>query len=211
MHDPSDKAVVQRRNKRGEKEDIICPRAIRDYNLHMGGVDHFDQLKSTYNTSWKSRRWWMKLFFYFLDAAVVNSYMMYKTQYKSENHASKCMTHLLFGSCLIDQLIGTFFSTQKRERPIDEEGTGRKNNSRYARGTVHNSIRLLDVGSHLPVISTYTRCAFCSTKQKQKRSNLVCKACNFALCKKCFDPFHQNGNNNDKKCNVYNNVIVSVQ
>ncbi|KAG5876807.1 hypothetical protein JTB14_014137 [Gonioctena quinquepunctata] len=33
MHDPSDKAVVQRRNKRGEKEDIICPRAIRDYKF----------------------------------------------------------------------------------------------------------------------------------------------------------------------------------
>ncbi|KAG5893819.1 hypothetical protein JTB14_018323 [Gonioctena quinquepunctata] len=202
MHDSSDKAVVQRRNKRGEKEDIICPRAIRDYNLHMGGVDHFDQLHSTHNISWKSRRWWMKLFFYFLDAAVVSSYIMYKTQYKSENHASKCMTHLQFRSCLIDQLIGTFSSIQKRGRPIDEEGTGRKNNSRYARGTVHNSIRLLDVGSHLAVISTYRRCAFCSTKQKQKRSNLVCKACNVALCKKCFDPFHQNGNNNDKKCNV---------
>ncbi|KAG5891066.1 hypothetical protein JTB14_005703 [Gonioctena quinquepunctata] len=164
MHDPSDKAVVQRRNERGEKEDIICPRAIRDYNLHMGGVD---QLHSTYNISWKSCRWWMKLFFYFLDAAVVNSYIMYKTQYKSKNHASKCMTHLQIRSCLIDQLIGTFSSTQKRGRPIDEEGTGRKNNSRYAKGTVHNSIRLLDVGSHLPVISTYRRCAFCSTKQKK--------------------------------------------
>ncbi|KAG5871707.1 hypothetical protein JTB14_031235 [Gonioctena quinquepunctata] len=115
---------------------------------------------------------------YALQKAVVNSYIMYKTQYKSENHASKCMTHLQFRSFLIDQLIGTFSSTQKRGRPIDEEGTGRKNNSRYARGTVHNSIRLLDVGSHLPVISTYRRCAFCSTKQKQKRSNLVCKACN---------------------------------
>ncbi|KAG5862217.1 hypothetical protein JTB14_001592 [Gonioctena quinquepunctata] len=116
MHDPSDKAMVQRRNKRREKEDIICPRAIRDYNLHMGGVDRFDQLHSTYNISWESRRWWMKLFFYFLDAAVVNSYIMYKTQYKSENHASKCMTHLQFRSCLIDQLIFQYTKTRETNR-----------------------------------------------------------------------------------------------
>lgn len=47
-----------------------------------------------------------------------------------------------------------------------------------------------DVGKHVPIQSKYQRCGFCSTKEKQKRSNLICKACDKALCKSCFGPYH---------------------
>lgn len=46
MQNPSNNTLVQRRNKIGEKEEIICPRAIRD-NLHLRAVDNCDQLHST--------------------------------------------------------------------------------------------------------------------------------------------------------------------
>lgn len=193
MHNPSEKTTVHRRNKKGEREAVVCPSAIRDYNLHMGGVDMFDQLHSSYNISWKSRRWWMKIFYYLIDAAVVNSYIAYKTAHKTaNNNSSKCMTHLQFRSALVDELIGTFCSLKKRGRESDPNGTGRKNNSRYGRSTVANSVRLSNVGNHLPVTSTYRRCAFCSTKEHQKRSNMICQACNVALCKGCFHPYHNN-------------------
>lgn len=41
----------------------------------MRGVDHFDQYHSAYNTSWKSRRWWIKILYYLLDAAIVNVFI----------------------------------------------------------------------------------------------------------------------------------------
>jgi len=39
------------------------------HNKYMGGVD---QLLECYNIIWKSRRWWIKLFYYFCDATIVN-------------------------------------------------------------------------------------------------------------------------------------------
>lgn len=49
---------------------------------------------------------------------------------------------------------------------------------------------MCDVGDHLPIDGTYRRCAYCSIKKNQKRSNLLCKKCDKALCKKCFVPYH---------------------
>lgn len=77
MHCTSEEAEVQRRNKTGEKVTIQCPKAIADYNKYMGGVDHFDQLLSTYSISQKSKRWWVKIFYYLLDTAFVNSFILY--------------------------------------------------------------------------------------------------------------------------------------
>lgn len=78
MHSPAEMENVQRTNKRGVKKSIVCPKIISDYNKYMGGVDRFDQLMSSYAVAWKSRRWWMKIFYYLLDAAIVNSYIIYK-------------------------------------------------------------------------------------------------------------------------------------
>jgi len=38
----------------------------------MGSVDMFDQLLAVYSISWKSRRWWLKIFYYLLDCCIVN-------------------------------------------------------------------------------------------------------------------------------------------
>lgn len=65
MHDPEDMTQVDRKNKKGEKVVVKCPRAIADYNAYMGGVDHFDHIQSTYSIIQKSRKWWMKLFYFF--------------------------------------------------------------------------------------------------------------------------------------------------
>ncbi|XP_015379091.1 PREDICTED: uncharacterized protein LOC107173177 [Diuraphis noxia] len=53
-----------------------------------------------------------------------------------------------------------------------------------------NNSTFQDVGKHVPIQGKYRRCGFCSTKEKEKRSNLICKACDKALCKSCFGPYH---------------------
>lgn len=55
-----------------------CSVGISDYNKHMGGVDKFDQYMANYSISQKSRRWWLKLFYYMIDTAIVNSFILYK-------------------------------------------------------------------------------------------------------------------------------------
>lgn len=92
----------------------------------MGGVDHFDQLHSAYNISWKSRRWWLKLFYYCLDAAIVNSFILYQNCWKNSNQTSKHLSQLHFRSLLADELIGNFCSRTRGDllHGLEEAGKG---------------------------------------------------------------------------------------
>lgn len=56
------------------------PTVIADYNKYMLGVDKLDQLTSYYSFLHKSVKWWRKVFFWILEVAVVNSYILYKEQ-----------------------------------------------------------------------------------------------------------------------------------
>lgn len=116
MHNAADFGEVLRTNKCGVKENVRCPQSIVDYNKFMGGVDRFDQRMSAYPIGWKSRRWWMKLFFYFVDAGIVNSYFYEETSKKTRRR-SKPISHLQFRSKLADKLIGNF-SARKRPGPL---------------------------------------------------------------------------------------------
>lgn len=99
-----DQSTVKRRNKMGQKEDVGCPKCIADYNTYMGGVDKFDSYMAVYNISWKSRRWRVKIFYFLLESAIVNSYTLYKTSVEEKEGKGKAMSHLNFRSALADEL-----------------------------------------------------------------------------------------------------------
>nr|CAH7740638.1 unnamed protein product [Callosobruchus chinensis] len=171
-HDYKSTTHVLRTNKVGQRESVPCPEAISDYNRYMGGVDRFDQYHANYSISWKSRRWWMKIFYYLVDASIVNSYVLYRETLKKKNPSAKPLSALQFRSQLADDLIGSFCQRQKPGPPSKKKSQG---------------------SSHLPVKGTYRRCVLCSSsKKKQTRSNIICELCNVALCKDCFAPYHSN-------------------
>lgn len=186
MHNASKVTTVKRTNRKGKKEEVPCPEAISDYNKYMGGVDRMDQMHSAYNVARKSRRWWIKLFYYFFDMTIINAFIIFK-EVEKQNGVSKPMTQLQFRSLLVNELIGKFINKKRGYQP----GLGsRRKKSRVL--TISNTLRLSDVGSHLPeVVKGYRRCAQCSTKAKEKRSNIICTVCRVALCKGCFADFHQ--------------------
>jgi hypothetical protein len=89
--------------------------------MYMNGVDHADQLRSTYNTARKSLKWWKYLFFFLLDVSIVNAYLLMR---ESENHKlstknnkEKPRTQIEFRMNLAHQLLGGF--TGKRKRTPD--------------------------------------------------------------------------------------------
>lgn len=189
IHNPSVETTVERTNSKGVRETVSCPVAVAQYNKFMGGVDRFDQHMANYTIVQKSKKWWMKLFYYFLDSAVVNSFILYTQSCNLKNQ--KPMSHLKFRSALVNGLIGSF-SSKKRKGYMPASGKARKRNSPSGRPTIENTIRLSNVGAHMPEKNDkYRRCAMCSTKKKEKRSNIICKTCNVALCKECFLPFHK--------------------
>lgn len=178
-HNESNVTTVKRTQKDGTRKEVFCPKAIADYTLYMGGVDHFDHFRSSYPTGRKSRKFWMRLFFFMLDAAIINAYILYLTK-----HAQRDFSHRDFRLRLARALIGDF--TCKKQRPIIFK------NKKGGNFGVPDEIRLQSVGIHFPELQdTYTRCKFCSSKKETKRSNMRCSHCGVALCmKQCFKKFH---------------------
>jgi len=176
MHNAADHCVVLRRNSKGQKVPVSCPTGISDYNKYMGGVDKFDQYMAAYTISQKSRRWWIKLFYYFIDTAIVNSYILYK---ESCNKAKKkYVSQLDYRSMLTDSLVNNFSCRKKTTISPQEKGIGKKFKP--------------SVVEHVPkYIQSYRRCKLCSMRKKEKRSNMMCSTCDVVLCKDFYGPYHK--------------------
>ena len=127
-----------------------------------------------YSSSRKSRRWWMRLFYYFLDASIVNSYIIHREI--SQKNKQKSLSPLMFRSILVDELIGSFC----QRTVLSHTGIHpKKQSSRFE-------------GPHMPTeIKNRHRCARCSIKNIEKRSSVVCRKCDVGLCINCFTPFHE--------------------
>ena len=73
---PKETQQIERRVK--DKVKVTCPSVIQEYNQFMGGVDLSDQMKVTYAVDRRSKfRFYLRVFFDFLDIAVFNSKIVY--------------------------------------------------------------------------------------------------------------------------------------
>lgn len=77
IHSPRQTTSVRRRLRNGSKIDVHCPKVVETYNKFMGGVDRFDQLLERYAMG-RSIKWWHRIFYYLLDLAVVNSFVLWR-------------------------------------------------------------------------------------------------------------------------------------
>ncbi|XP_069937583.1 piggyBac transposable element-derived protein 3-like [Cherax quadricarinatus] len=79
-------ALIERYDKASKKKDHFeCPAIIKNYNANMGGIDKSNMLVHLYKTPMKSKRWYMRLFAYVLDVAVVNAWLLYCRDCRSLN------------------------------------------------------------------------------------------------------------------------------
>lgn len=74
-----------------------------DYNQIMNGVDIADQLRNVYSVRQRTRRWPLAPFYWILDAAATNSFVIYKQLCHSQG-IGKLMTHSEFLEQLAFQL-----------------------------------------------------------------------------------------------------------
>ncbi|CAG4971155.1 unnamed protein product [Parnassius apollo] len=75
-HDLRNVSTFIRKERNSDSNQIACPEVVKDYNANMNLVDKFDQLKSCYAIERKSRKWWHRIFFHFVDCALVNSFVI---------------------------------------------------------------------------------------------------------------------------------------
>jgi Transposase IS4 len=89
-------------------KNLFIPKAINDYNHHIKGVDQADQLRASFTCHRKQnyRTWW-PLFYFLIDVAYVNVYLLWKWS-SSANAAKAAKTHNSyrdFMSALCSQLL----------------------------------------------------------------------------------------------------------
>ena len=75
---PPTMTTVNRKNRDGTVSIVTCRTIVSEYNRHMGCVDLTDQLKVYYSYNRKSKRWWIRLFFHFINTLPL-SMPMYRT------------------------------------------------------------------------------------------------------------------------------------
>jgi hypothetical protein len=168
--------VVERRRKKQEPLLLNCPPVVKLYSQAMGGVDKSDRMVRTYSVSRKSPKWWFRLFYYFIDMSVANSYILYKN---SPNHSG--LSELDYIKELALELIGTF-SQEEKVQP------GPQRESRRAA-----SIPRFTSANHWPLkTKKRKRCQQCKGgKKKGRRTYYTCESCGVHLCvDRCLKRFH---------------------
>ena len=73
---PSAAGTVLRKQKDGIHIHVPCPESIISYNKFMVGVDRGDQLHGYYSCGCKSRKFYKYIFFFLLDIAITNAYIL---------------------------------------------------------------------------------------------------------------------------------------
>jgi hypothetical protein len=185
FHNPVDTDNVPRRAKDGTISMIPCPKVLKDYNQNMNCVDKLDQNKKSCQIDRKSKKWWHRIFFHFLDIAVVNAHVVY-----TQTTGNK-MTMKNFRRDISRQLLNTTIINKRQLQNMVKSPTEIK---KY-KPSVPDYIRL-EKSAHQPKLSTRRRCARCSTKKKEVRTEWICSICNIPLCitksRNCFFDHHNN-------------------
>ena len=161
--------------KRCQKDGMLKDVATK-YNKFMGGVDLADQLRRSYSISWKSKKWWRRIFFFVIDQAICNAYILcwespnHQRHYvgKDKTQKSRPVKHLEFQKALAKQLMGDFTC---RKRPLVPE--------------------MQPDAGHWPKKMKKGNCRHCCRNGRRSRVTTGCERCNINICIDCFKPYHK--------------------
>lgn len=189
--------VVKRYSKKHKyRVDVPCPKAVSIYNKYMGGVDLLDAMLGFYRIKIRSKKWYHRQFFHFIDLCCVNSWLLWRRVMKQRGE-NVYIPLLDFKLTIADVLMHKDSkvytpTTRKRGRPLHE------NVEAIKKGRSRRRIELPPVEvagdgfNHWPEWKTdRQRCKMEGCKQK---SQVMCKKCRCYLCfnkdRNCFINFH---------------------
>ena len=177
-------------------QPLPIPQMVDDYNHFMNGVDIADQLRAMFTTEQQTSRTWMPLFYYLLDTAICNAYILSEHYRKSKaNYKYIRGTHQAFRENLIDELLTHYkimparvytnprhLPVSRLDRPIDLHAKkkasypGLCHFCRFSKDMLNVRLRHISgIGDGIKVRST----------------RILCNHCSIYLCANCFFPFHE--------------------
>jgi len=83
---PCELTITNRTQKDGSAKTINCPVMCSDYHKNMGYVNRYDHFVSTYKIDRKSKKWWHRIFWHFVDLTIINALIIYNTKKFGTQH-----------------------------------------------------------------------------------------------------------------------------
>lgn len=181
-------AYLQETSKRYETETkkyvkLVKPEAVEDYNLKMREVDLFDQNIRYYSFIHGAKKWYKKIAYFFLEAAIINSSIIYNELMPRDQ---KQLPLKQFKEKIIMSLL-------RLDDIIEVE-------SRF--DGVITEIDDCDF-CNLDKLGEQRDCQICSNRSQfdsnpRKRTGYYCKACDIPVCAVyCYD-FHRKNRKSSK-------------
>lgn len=189
-------STINRYDKRSKStSEISCPFVVKEYNRHMGGVDLLDAFMARHKILLKSKKWYIRLFYHFLDMALANSWILFKKISTTKQSGQEMVTFFEFRKqvalCLLN--IGQY-NPIKRGRPSSstvEEMMNAKKKSGPAQHAPPKNVRLDQVGHWIIWTDIRGRCKFPNCKGY---TQTLCDKCGVNLCcnkkNNCFKDYH---------------------
>ena len=168
------------RRVNNERTVVNHPEVGSQYSTHYAGVDRFDQKRAKYRVGRFSRKGWKYYFHFMLNAAVINSWILYdETSTRPTNIRRYAQIH--FRQELVVALIGNY-SQRKRAVPIPPQDPVRGDGDLLRHRNVHMQARR-------PRRCRGHKDFFPDARPKQ--TVYGCKTCDVFLCKRCHDKYHR--------------------
>lgn len=182
IHDNSivQKEIRKRGQQAGEGRQVHKPDAVCAYNMHMGGVDHSDQLRAYYSYCRKTMKWYQVIWHFAKEIALINGLICYNIV----NPGQK-MDQRKFRKKVVDSLL------QGQRNPDLQE-------RRHSRVSQKHPLARL-TGQHWQGEYENPKykpnCEVCSNHAAKIRvqTRYYCKQCNVPLCrppKNCHERYH---------------------
>nr|CAH7720594.1 unnamed protein product [Callosobruchus chinensis] len=158
---------------------IARPQSVAVYNAYMGGLDLLDSMLGYYRIQIRSKKWYMRVFFHFLDMICVNCWILWRRNLKNDN--------------LYLPLSEFKLETRKRGRPSTSlQAQLELKKKKYPFSQIPAQEIRTDNLNHLPVVNgERQRCKYPECRGK---SQISCVKCLVFLClnkdRNCFYKFH---------------------
>jgi hypothetical protein len=139
------------RRVQGGLTQLTRPTVIGKYNKYMGGVDLADMRRLHCNsTIMGQNRWWLKLFFYLLDAGTSNALVLYNESMKTKDKDPINIAE--FKLKVVESLVGG-----KLKEPVEETVVE------------HSLVRICG--------NNRLRCSYCALTNVYSRTRYNCPGC----------------------------------
>ena len=164
----SSAAMVTVQSQRTSNAPTQKPTVVDFYNHNMNGVDIADQHSVYYSFQQKTWKWWCKVFFWLMEATVVNSYVLYEQSVTAAGDRPR--SHLTYRRAVLEILASRICAAPPR--PLG--GRPSKRPRLEARPDLMNR--------HLHVLGKRDHpvdCVVCSLRAKgtRRRTLYFCKSC----------------------------------